>query len=185
VNGTVIGLADAVDTQAEGIGYAVPATAAAPLFAQWRATPAPPVTPTCSNPLGPSTSGSIQSGTSAPNAEGILNTLNTYFNAIDSGDYATAYAQLSPAEQETFTEAKFAADDATSYDYNITLEALSSQADGSDLADVSFTSLQSAADGPNGDQCDNWTLEYTMVSSGGTWLIESGSGQGGVTHLSC
>jgi hypothetical protein len=45
--------------------------------------------------------------------------------------------------------------------------------------------MQSAADGPNGDQCDNWTLEYTMINSGGSWLIDTVKGQAGVIHTSC
>jgi hypothetical protein len=115
----------------------------------------------------------------------VIATLTTYFDAIDTGDYATAYAQLAPDEQATITEAQFAANDATSYDYNIDLGAATATSTGGELVDVSFTSLQAAAEGPNGDQCDNWTLEYTMVNSGGSWLIEAANGQGGVTHLAC
>ncbi len=183
VGGTVVGLADAKNTQATGIGFAIPAAVASPLLATWKAAPAPPAAPACPDPLGPSGFGSLQSGSGTP--AGVIATLTTYFDAIDSGDYATAYAQLAPAEQATISEAQFATNDATSYDYNVTLTAFTSTSPGTGLADVSFTSLQSPAEGPNGDQCDNWTLEYTVITSGGSWLIQSVNGQGGVTHASC
>jgi hypothetical protein len=183
VNGVVVGLADAGNTSAQGIGYAVPASAAAPLFASWQAAPSPPPSPACSNPLGPSGFGQIGNSNSAPAA--VIATLTTYFDSIDTGDYATAYGQLAPDEQATISEAKFAADDATTYDYNINLGAASPTSTGTELVDVAFTSLQAPAEGPNGDQCDNWTLEYTMANSAGSWLIEAANGQGAVTHVPC
>jgi serine protease Do len=183
LNGSVVGLADAINTSAAGLGYAIPSTTAQPLLANWQSDPSPPSTAACSNPLGPSGFGQIQGGPSVPS--GITATLSTYFDSIDTGDYATAYAQLSPAEQATISESQFAANDATSYDYNITVGAIAPGTAGTDLVDVSFTSLQSAAEGPNGDQCDNWTLEYTMTNSAGAWLIQAANGQGGVTHLAC
>lgn len=141
----------------------------------------------------PPTSGS-SSGTSSQFGQiqgvsgepaGIVTTLTTYFNAIDTGDYPTAYAQLAPSEQTTTSESQFAAGHATSFDYDVTLGTATATSTGSYLVDVSFTSRQSPAEGPGGDQCDNWTLQYTMASSGGSWLIESTGGQGGVTHSTC
>jgi hypothetical protein len=185
LNGTVVGLADANNTGADGIGYAVPADTSLPLLTGWQSTPAPPAPAACTNPLGPSTFGPIQSTTPSPDDAGITTTLTTYFNAIDSGDYATAYAQLSPNQQQRISETQLGTGDATSYDYDITIQAISAAANGADLVDVSFTSVQSAAEGPDGDQCDNWTLEYTMIDSSGAWLIDSTAGQGGVTHTAC
>lgn len=183
LTGTVIGLADAKENQAEGIGYAVPSTAAAPLLSSWQSDPAPPPPPGCSNPLGPSGPGQLTGSNTAP--QGILAMLTTYFNAIDTGDYATAYAQLAPQEQAQMTESAFASDEATSYDYGFSLGEAIANGDGSETVDVSFTSLQSAAEGPGGDTCDNWTLAYTIIQSGGSWLIASANGQQGMTHTSC
>lgn len=183
VDGTVVALADAVNSTAAGIAYAVPAPAAAPLLAAWEAAPAPPLVPHCSNALGPSTFGDVANTGGAP--PGVLATLNIYFEAIDSGDYSTAYAQLAPNVQATTTEDRFAASDATTFDYNITVTGASTVNPSTELVDVSFTSLQSAAQGPNGDECDDWTLEYSMINSGGSWLISAAKGQGGVAHESC
>ncbi len=183
LQGAVVGLVDAGNTSGQGLGYAVPSTAIVPLISGWQAAPAAPAAPSCSNPLGPSGFSPVQHSATAPS--GIIAALSTYFDAIDTGDYTTAYAQLAPDEQATITEPSFAADNATTYDYAVSIGAASPTSTGAELVDVDFTSLQSAAEGPNGDQCDNWTLEYTMISSGGSWLIEAANGQSGVTHVSC
>lgn len=183
--GAVAGIVDAGYASAEGLGYAIPATAATPLFSAWEAVPSPAPSPACEDALGPSSSGSVQNSTTSPVATEITAMFTTYFNAIDTGDYATAYDQLGPGVASTITESQFAADDSTSYDFDITLEALSVPSPGSALADVSFTSLQSPSKGPNGDSCDNWTLEYTLLESGGSWLIQQSVGQGGVTNEAC
>ncbi len=47
LNGTVVGLVDAGNSSAQGIGYAVPATSAAPLVSAWQGDPSPPSSPTC------------------------------------------------------------------------------------------------------------------------------------------
>src|SRR5215471_220735 len=86
------------------------------------------------------------------------------FSAVNKGDYATAYAQLGPRQQATQNESQFAANMATTQDSNIAIGTVSATGNGSYLVDVSFTSNQSADKGPNGDQCDNWTLQYTMIN---------------------
>ncbi len=183
LNGTVVGLADAVDASAQGIGYAVPATSAAPLISAWQGDPSIPSASTCADPLGPPEPGQIGNPGSAP--PGVIATLNAYFDAIDRGDYATAYAQLSPSEQATFSYTQFAAADATSYDYNVVVGAATMTNTGAELVDVSFTSLQSPDASPSGDQCDNWTLEYTMIDWGGNWLIQGANGIDGRARVSC
>jgi hypothetical protein len=125
----------------------------------------------------------VEGANNAP--PGIVSTLTTYFNAVNSGDYATAYAQFGPQEQATQGESQFAANMATSQDSNIAIGVVSATSSGSYLVNVSFTSTQSADKGSNGDQCDNWTLQYTMINSGGTWLINAANGQNGVTHAVC
>ncbi len=55
LDGTVVGLADAGNSSAQGIGYAVPATSAAPLISAWQGDPSPPSTPTCLPTTSPAT----------------------------------------------------------------------------------------------------------------------------------
>ena len=51
---------------------------------------------------------------------------------------------------------------------------------------LAFTSLQTSANGPGGDTCDNWSLLYTMTqNSDGSWLIDGTTGYHGKEHTTC
>ncbi len=190
-DGTVVGLIDAQNVSANGIGFAVPAEQAGPAMQQWRMTPAPVAPASCPNPLGPSQTspnvpapptGSITAG----EADGIVAAFNTYFEGIDTGNYAAAWAVLSPRLQEQASEQSFADGDATSYDFDLSvLDA--SQVDPTTVqVALAFTSLQTAAKGPNGDTCDNWTIGYTLVQAAdGSWLIDAADPYQGVLHTAC
>jgi serine protease Do len=191
-DGKVAGLIDAKDTQADGIGYAVPARIAGPEFTQWTAAPNPQPSATCSNPYGPSqesnpnipppTSGTI----SAADAAGIAAAFNTYFGGINSGDYAAAWAVLSPRLRGGSDAQHFAEGDATSYDLGVTVLDAQQLAPGTVLVGIGFTSLQDAAHGPNGDTCDNWTLDYALIQAAdGSWLIDSTKPHLGSLHTTC
>jgi len=39
-------------------------------------------------------------------------------------------------------------------------------------ARVTFSSVQASEKGPDGDTCDNWDLDYTLIPSAGSWLID-------------
>jgi serine protease Do len=184
--GSVVGLVDAKNVTAAGIGYAVDGAVAAKELAAWEADPQPQPQGSCQSPLGPSvTSGPSVSGPSGANSAGITSTLTSYFNDINDGNYAGAFALLDPQAQSQTSLSQFAQGDATSYDFNISVGAVTGLPDGDAMVPVEFTSIQDSADGPNGDTCDNWTLNYTMVNSTGTWLIDSATGQNGVTHTTC
>jgi hypothetical protein len=46
--------------------------------------------------------------------------------------------------------------------------------------------LQASDKGPNGETCDNWTLEYTMVqSSDSSWLIDATQPYHGTEYIAC
>lgn len=187
-DGHVIGLVDAGDMSANGIGYAVPAGQASPEMQQWTAAPAPQPPASCSNPLGPS-----QAGVTVPEpptlsraaASGVSDALDTYFNAINTGDYQAAYDVFSPAMRANFSEQQFADGDSTSYDFGQTvLDARQYSRNSADVA-LSFTSLQAPSKGPNGDSCDTWSLTYHMVAFGGVWYINGTDPYGSIEHASC
>jgi serine protease Do len=190
-HGTVVGLVDALQTNANGIAYAVPSGQAAPAMAHWKTTPSPLAPASCPNPLGPSQS--TPDVPSAPpgsitdqQAAGIVAAFNTYFGGINSGNYAAAYAVLSPRLQANATEQQFATGDATSYDFGITV--LNAQAVNATTVHITlaFTSLQTSDKGPNGDTCDNWTLVYTMIQGqDGSWRIDNTAPDNGVEHTVC
>jgi hypothetical protein len=187
-DGVVYGLVDAKNTQAEGIAFAVPATQAGAYLTAWRGAPAQPPAE-CGNPLGPGqTNASIPSTGSLLDpgaARGIAAAFATYFDGINSGDYQAAWNVLSPRRRDASTFTSFAAGDATSYDSDIQLlDARQVDADTATVA-LSFTSLQRADKGPNGDTCDLWSLNYTMIRIGGAWYIDNAGAYGGSNHTSC
>lgn len=186
--GEVVGLVDAKNIDAEGIGYAVPATEAAPEYAQWRhGNPQPAAN--CSNPLGPGqTSATVPApGNIGPGAaRGIASTFEAYFDGINSGDYATAYAQLNPRNHLADGEAAFAEADSTSYDSDFRVLNAERMSGHSAKVGLAFTSIQRADKGPNGDTCDRWRLEYTMVRIAGYWYIDSAAPYDGASnHTPC
>jgi serine protease Do len=100
-DGSVGGLVDAKNTEADGIGYAVPAAQAGPLIEGWRGNGALPPS-TCADPLGPPQADAnvpTPNGLDEQTAAGITAAFNTYFEGINTGNYAAAYAVLSPRRQ--------------------------------------------------------------------------------------
>jgi serine protease Do len=189
-DGRVVGLMDAINTQANGIAYAIPATQASTAMALWQQTPAPVAPGSCPDPLGPSQTspdvpappGAISDST----AQGIVAAFDTYFNGINTGNYAAAYAVLSPRLQAQTTQQAFADGDATSYDSEIqVLDA--AQIDARTVrVGLTFTSLQAPDKGPNGESCDIWTIDYTMIqASDSSWLIDAAKPYNGTLHEPC
>lgn len=191
-DGKVAGLIDAADTQANGIGYAVPARVASTQFTQWTAAPNPQPKASCNNPLGPAQeanpniSAPSTGGISNADATGIATALNTYFGGINTANYAAAWAVLSPRLQSGASEQSLANGDATSFDSGVSV--LDARQLGPDqwLIGIAFNSIQDTAHGPNGDVCDNWTLNYTMIrANDGSWLIDSTKARAGIAHTAC
>jgi hypothetical protein len=123
-----------------------------------------------------------------PDVTGISGALSTYFTAINDGDYQSAYDQLTPAEQAAVgSEAHFALGDATTYIFDESMGGVVQLSPGIDQTPVAFVSAQAPADGPGGggDTCDVWTMNYTMVETGGSWLIQSATAQNGLPFTSC
>lgn len=190
-DGSVIGLVDALNTEANGIAYAVPATQASSAISDWEARPEPVAAAHCDNATGPSQdSGSLDSipGLPADVSTGVTSALTTYFDGINSGDYASAYGVFSARLQAQTSEQALANGDADSFDYGQTIISAHMATDGSARVALAFTSLQSASQGPGGggDTCDDWTLVYTMVDGGdGTWRIDSTKPYNGSSYTSC
>lgn len=185
--GSVVGLVDAKESAAAGLGYAVDAQVAKPELARWQASPQVQPKGSCANPLGPPTvsAPSIGGPASGTDATAIQSALITYFQGINTGDYAAAYAQLDAHAREQSTPQQFADGVSTSYDFNFSMGDVTTVSADTDQVPLSFTSIQDSAHGPNGDTCDNWTLNYTMRNIAGAWLIDSATAQNGSTHTAC
>lgn len=187
-DGTVYGLVDAKNVDAEGIAFAVPATQASLDVASWRSGSAYPPS-NCSDPLGPSQTTSAVSppaGISRSAAIGIARAFTTYFDGINSGDYQAAWNVLSPQRRAASSYESFANGDATSYDTDVLVIAAFQDSAYQARVALGFTSLQRSDKGPDGDVCDNWTLNYTMVLlSDGNWHIDNAEPFQGSSHTSC
>ena len=188
-DGSVYGLVDAKDTQAEGIAFAVPAGQAAAYLPAWRGAPAQPAA-NCGNPLGPgqatATVPSPASLLDPAAAEGIAAAFTAYFDGINNGEYRAAWNALSPRRRAASSYESFAQGDATSYDSDIQLLDARQLDPNTATVALSFMSLQRADKGPNGDTCDTWTLNYTVIRDNtDTWYIDNAEPYGGSSHTSC
>jgi hypothetical protein len=190
-DGSVVGLVDAARTDANGIGYAVPGVLAHARTARWSQSGGAVPAATCRDPLGPK-----HGGTDTPTpgrldtrtAAGIVAAFDTYFTGINTGNYAAAFAVLSPRAQGQTSLGEFASGDATSYDSDVSvLDAHRVDADTVRIA-LTFTSLQRADKSPghSGDTCDIWSLVYTMVrAADSSWLIDGTAPYRGSDHTTC
>jgi beta-glucosidase-like glycosyl hydrolase/S1-C subfamily serine protease len=174
VNGTVVGLVDAMETDANGIGYAIPAQSAANQLQSWRQAPTPaPAGAGCDAPAGPSgitTGVTDQSG--SPDGPSIAAMFTTYADGINTGDYTSAYGMLSPNAQSLSSYDAFRGGELTSY--NVTLNILGVTHDSTqDSAEVAFTSVQDPNSGGHQQACSNWKMTYTLIPNGSTWLIDT------------
>jgi S1-C subfamily serine protease len=178
-DGRVVGLVEARATAAEGTGYAVPAAAAAPLVAAWAASPRPrDVSGDCSDPVGPSDAGDVPVSDLSGSAQGpaVVRLLGRYAGAINTGDYRRAW-QLRTSRVQRGDYEQFAAAERSSLIFDLVLHRVTPRPDGALGAAVTFTTVQDASLGPDGDQsCSFWTLNYVLVVEGGQLRIDSGTG---------
>jgi serine protease Do len=172
IEGRVVGLADAIRTDAQGIGFAVPPSLAAPALVDGIGLEHPK-TPSCAAPL----------------ETGVRQTLLAYFAAINGRDYEAAMRQLSgDYRSENFSKPKLWYDAyATSHDDRLSIESVSGP-----LARprvwARFRSHQDPGYGPPGARsatCLLWSVDYVMVDVGQRWVIDSASGHAEPPYRRC
>ena len=167
-----MGLADAIRTDAQGIGFAVPPSLAAPALVHGVGLEQPE-TPVCSSP-----------------AEiGVRHTLLAYFAAINTGDYEAAMRQLSRAYRaENFSEPNLWYDAfATSHDDHLSIESVSGPV-ARPRVWAMFRSQQDPGYGPAGAKaatCLLWSVDYVMVQLGRRWVIDAASGHSEPAYRPC
>ncbi len=181
VSGVVVGLVEARGRGAEGIAFAVEASAVAPRFEHWKSFPQSPETAVCDAPTVPSSEVKPKIGSElGPEAPAVAETFARYFSAINRGRYEDALAELTPSLAARNNAEALARNLASTYDFNIKLAGLSRQPDGSLLAHVTFTSLQNPDKGPRPDErCTNWSFDYKMQPVEGRWKIDEAKGHAG------
>ncbi|HEX3424810.1 MAG TPA: protein kinase [Acidimicrobiales bacterium] len=161
-------------------------------------TTIPPVSATVATvaPTAPPTSATIPASTtttvvsvaatvSSPDAAGIRQSLEAYFDAVNAHNWQAVWGQFTPRLQALDPPATLAAHAASTSDSGVVIGAIAPGSNGADIATVAFTSMQAAADGPNGDTCDHWDLDYVMVAEANGFAIDSVQPVAGSGHTSC
>ena len=114
--------------------------------------------------------------------QGVSFTLGTYFDAINSHDYQTAWQQFTPQQRHVTSANHLATTTSTVHDSDIVIHDIRMIGSRKAVAFVTFTSTQDPSQGPNGDTQDNWTLDYWMKLVGWQWLIDDVGPHAGSTH---
>ena len=104
--------------------------------------------------------GEVGSHYSSPTTQPPTLTLSNYCGALKTGDYQSAYNELSSAVQSQETESQFASD----HNINITDCTVSNVDDTAGTGTISYTASNGASE----------VDDYTLVNENGTWKINTG-----------
>ena len=173
-DGVVVGLVEATNREASNIGYAVPSSEAQTQLRAWQSAPVPVrSTRTCAAPTGPDgVQAAITDDSGSPDGPVIASAFRTYATGINTGDYSSAYAVLSPAAQRWTTLAAFEKGAASSYIVTLSVDAVTPVSAGTVSAEVTFVSVQDPVLGGTTQSCSTWQMTYTLLDSVGGWQIE-------------
>ncbi|WP_168796542.1 S1C family serine protease [Arthrobacter echini] len=168
----VLGTGTAEDFSAEGTAYAVSGPRAYQASTEWqqRTVPVPPET--CDGGQ-ESTSADVVIDVQSTHdqATNIAQSLLVHGQSINHGAYETAFAVFTPELQESLGGLEtWRSGLLTTYWRTLTLEQVTGEGDVL-LADVELRTEQSAADGPEGQECSIWTNRYQMEWDGTAWRI--------------
>jgi serine protease Do len=180
-DGSVVGLVEAKNTEASNIGYAVPSADAKAQLLSWQSSPSPVSnTRTCAAPTGPDgIEAVITDDSGSPDGPDIAAAFTTYATGINTGDYASAYAVLSPAARRATGPDAFASGEASSYIVQLSVGSVTTQQPGRVTAEVTFTSVQDPVLGGTGQDCSTWQITYSLSQSGNDWLIDHAKAHAG------
>jgi hypothetical protein len=107
---------------------------------------------------------------SNPAVPGVEALLNSYFQAINTRNYAEYNSLLDAAMQANESASSFDSGYATTTDSAETLTAISSSG-GEVAATVTFTSHQNPADSVDESSCNDWTVTLYLTPDGGGYVI--------------
>jgi len=148
-----------------------------------RTTSPTPVTPTPRTPT--PTPGTVQARVSGiADSAGVSSALSTYYTAINTGNYSTAYALLGPSLQANTPLSKFRDAEISSHIGDVSVLHASDLDSRTAQVDVDFTSRQAADKGPAyGVTCAKWQIRYVMYrDSSDTWTISKSQSRNGSSN---
>jgi serine protease Do len=111
-----------------------------------------------------------------PEAPSMAQTFQRYGDAVNSGDYATAYNLLTPSVRaDSGILEEYGQELATSYWRAIDIIDVAAVDTTTDDVEVAFTTEQDPGFGPAGQTCSQWRVSYRMVLDAGFWQIDRAS----------
>lgn len=174
--GRVVGLADAIRRDAQGIGFAVAVSQIGPAI-ESTATLSQPLTPGCLDPQSPSgPSGPF--GPTGPVERGVRHTLGSYLGAINRGDFDGAMIWLGAELRADSSAEQWHRDYATTYDDQLEIQSISGSWSRPEVW-ATFRSRQNPGYGPETARdatCLVWSIDYELQQQGGRWVIVEASG---------
>lgn len=174
MDGVVYGLVEAKRTDASAIAYAVPTAQVGSQLSGWRTSPGPVRRAArCGAPTGPNgIRADINDASGSPDGQALAEAFDAYATGINTGDYASAYAVLSPRARGQVSLDAFARGEASSYIVTLSIARVTPSDRSTDLVEVNFTSVQDPTLGGTGQACSTWDMTYTMVDTGSGWQID-------------
>jgi hypothetical protein len=110
--------------------------------------------------------------------------LDEYFDAINNHDYQ-AYIALRSPQAASIPQSQFYAGYGSTTDTDETLQDISTAPNGDLIADVTFTSNQSAAESATKSTCTDWNISLYLVPEGGGYLIDDPPSGYHARYVSC
>jgi serine protease Do len=174
IDGSVVGIAEAFDPDAQGIAFAVPASVADPVLTEQTGL-VPATTAWCETGFG------VEAETER--------TLVAYLDAINVLDYEVAMRQLTPEFRAEISGGPVEWADAYASTYDDRLDIISvSGSDDNPTVWAEFRSQQAPGYGPEGArnaQCLIWSIDYEMVRVGSRLLIDGATGHYASPYSRC
>lgn len=158
---------------AQGTNFIVPAQQIRAALQQWSG--AKPVAGQCTG-AGDAPSDDhfpvLTVGSDSPEATDIAQVLVTHGWGINTGEYPAAFSLFTSSMQRDMGGlSKWTAGLQSSYWQSIDLERVTGTGT-TRQAQVSLVTRQASADGPDGQVCSTWHLDYRMVAVDGMWRID-------------
>jgi len=161
---------------AEGTGFAVSVASYADLIARWRSRGSGRTVDCGGTDEGGTdapvaVSSVIRSG--HPQAPIVAQSLVLHGTAINQGEYDVAFRLFTSAMRRRQGSANaWSQGLASSYWDRIEILDITGAGTGRLIAATRLRSIQDAIDGPDGQTCSDWRLDYTMVLVDGIWRID-------------
>ena len=172
VTGKSIRLSDN-DTPAEGLAYVVPSPQLVTRLRAWAA--GRPLASPCGGDVDPPVENAelrVRLRSNHPDAQRIAQTLALHGQSINVGDYEAAWAIFTARQKRRLAPfANWQQGLGSSYWKRLVVDDVRRQGPTARVA-ARLRTEQSAADGPRGQTCSDWSMTYTLQLEDAAWQID-------------